>query len=83
VLQWLTRVWQLYRVHKREYCPGVKRPAIETDPSTLTSSEVKNDWSYASTPTYAFMVSTCISLLLYLPWQNYVYKLNIVHLPHN
>ena len=58
MLQCLTRVWQLYRVHKRELSPGAKRPASETDRSTQTISEVKNDWSYAFTPTYVFMACT-------------------------
>ena len=38
--------------------PGAKRPASETDRSTQTSSEVKNEWSYAFTPTYVFMACT-------------------------
>jgi len=30
--------------------PGVKRPGSETDHSPPPSAEVKNAWSYASTP---------------------------------
>jgi hypothetical protein len=41
----VTRVWQLYEVRKRESSPGAKRPANETDRSTQTSYEIKNDWS--------------------------------------
>jgi hypothetical protein len=34
---------------------GVKRPECEADHSPATSAEVKNAWSYTSTPKYAFM----------------------------
>jgi hypothetical protein len=34
---------------------GVKRPGRETDHSPPSSAEVKNEWSYTSTPQYAFM----------------------------
>ena len=58
VLQCLTRVWQLYRVHKREPFLGAKRPASETDRSTQTISDVQNNWSYAFTATYVLMACT-------------------------
>ena len=32
------------------YFPGVKRPGRETDHLPTSSSEVKNEWSYTSTP---------------------------------
>jgi hypothetical protein len=35
--------------------PGVKRPRREADHSPATSAEVKNAWSYTSTPQYVFM----------------------------
>jgi hypothetical protein len=38
--------------------PGVKRPERETDDSLPTRAEVKNEWSYTSTPIYAFMAFT-------------------------
>jgi len=31
--------------------PGAKRPGRETDHSNPSSAQVKNAWSYASTPT--------------------------------
>jgi hypothetical protein len=34
---------------------GVKRPGREADHSPPSSAEVKNAWSYTSTPPYAFM----------------------------
>jgi hypothetical protein len=33
---------------------GVKRPGREADHSPLSSAEVKNAWSYTSTPQYVF-----------------------------
>jgi hypothetical protein len=43
-----------------QWVPGalsleVKRPGREADHSPPTSAEVKNAWSYTSTPKYAFM----------------------------
>jgi hypothetical protein len=35
--------------------PGVKRPESEADQSHPSSAEVKNAWSYNSTPQYVFM----------------------------
>jgi hypothetical protein len=35
--------------------PGVKRPRREADHSPPSSAEVKNAWSYTSTPPYVFM----------------------------
>jgi hypothetical protein len=34
---------------------GVKRPGREADHSPPSSDEAKNEWSYASTPQYAFI----------------------------
>jgi hypothetical protein len=34
---------------------GVKRPRYEADHSPPSSAEVKNAWSYTSTPQYVFM----------------------------
>jgi hypothetical protein len=34
---------------------GVKRPGREADHSPLSDAEVKNAWSYTSTPQYVFM----------------------------
>jgi hypothetical protein len=36
--------------------PGVKRPGREVDHSPPSSAEVKNTWSYISTPPYVFMM---------------------------
>jgi len=35
--------------------PGIKRPGREADHSLPSSAYIKNAWSYASTPQYAFM----------------------------
>jgi hypothetical protein len=45
-IQWIPRVLSL----------GVKRPEREDDHSPPSSAEVKNAWSYTSTPQYVFMV---------------------------
>jgi len=34
--------------------PGVNMPGCETDHSSPPSAEVRNAWSYTSTPTYVF-----------------------------
>jgi hypothetical protein len=34
----------------REAFQGVKRPQHDVDPSSLSKAEVKNKWSYTSTP---------------------------------
>jgi hypothetical protein len=39
----------------REFFSGVKRPGREADHSPPSSAEVKNAWSYTSTPQYVFM----------------------------
>jgi hypothetical protein len=36
--------------------PGAKRPGRESDYSHLSNAEVKNTWSYTSSPQYVFMV---------------------------
>jgi hypothetical protein len=35
--------------------PGIKRPGREADHSPPSNAEVKNAWSYTSTPQYVFM----------------------------
>jgi hypothetical protein len=42
------------------YREGVEQPKIWADHSLPFSAEVKNDWSYAAAPPYAFMESTGI-----------------------
>jgi hypothetical protein len=37
------------------YFPEVKRPGREVKHSPLSSANVKTEWSYTSTPLYAFM----------------------------
>jgi hypothetical protein len=44
-----------YTMGTRDSFPGVKRPGREADHSPPSSAEVKNAWSYISTPQYAFM----------------------------
>jgi hypothetical protein len=43
---------------------GVKRPGCEADHSPPSSAEVKNAWSYTSTPQYVFM-AWCLVKQLY------------------
>jgi hypothetical protein len=38
---------------------GIKRPGLEADHSPPSIAEVKNAWSYTSTPQYVFM-SWCL-----------------------
>jgi hypothetical protein len=40
---------------------GLKRPGREADHSRPASAEVKNLWTYTSTPPYAFMAQCLIS----------------------
>jgi hypothetical protein len=60
----------------RDLSQGVKRPGREADQSPASSAEVKNAWSYTSTPQYVF-VAWCLvkhrQLYLYL----YVASFNI------
>jgi hypothetical protein len=44
-----------YPVGTRGSFPGVKWPGREVEDSPPSSAEVKNAWSYTSTPLYAFM----------------------------
>jgi hypothetical protein len=39
-------------------CAEVKLPGCEADHSPPSSSHVKNEWSYTSTPLYSFMAIT-------------------------
>jgi len=34
---------------------GAKRPECEADPSPQSNAEIKNEWSYTSTPPSSFM----------------------------
>jgi hypothetical protein len=45
---------------------GVKRPGREADHSSPSSAKVKNEWSYTSTPQYAFMAWCLAQGQLYL-----------------
>jgi hypothetical protein len=44
-----------YSMGTRGFFPGVKRPGREADRTPPSSAEVKNAWSYISTPEYTFM----------------------------
>jgi hypothetical protein len=44
--------------------PGVHQPEHETYCIPPSSTEVKNEWSYYSTPSYAFMACKGITFLL-------------------
>jgi hypothetical protein len=59
-IQWVPAVLSL----------GVKRPGREADHSTPSSAEVKNAWSYTSTPPYVFVAWCSLkhrdNFLLYL-----------------
>jgi hypothetical protein len=44
-----------YPMENRNFTPEVKLPRREADHSPPTSAEVKNTWTYTSTPQYVFM----------------------------
>jgi hypothetical protein len=46
--------------------PGIKQPGREADDSSKSSAEVKNTWSYTSTPQYFFMVWCLIKQTIHL-----------------
>jgi len=46
----------LNEIHAEIKIFNLKRPRIEADHSPPSSVEVKNVWSYTSTPQYAYMV---------------------------
>jgi hypothetical protein len=46
--------------------PGLKRPKRRAVRSTPSSTEVKNEWSYTSTPPHAFMTRCLIRIALTL-----------------
>jgi hypothetical protein len=50
---------------------AVKRPGREGDHSPLSSAEVKNAWSYTSTPQYGFM-AWC--LVKKKHWDNFTFS---------
>jgi hypothetical protein len=41
--------------------PSLKRPGREADHSLPSSADIKNTWSYTSTPSYAFMVGCLVN----------------------
>jgi hypothetical protein len=49
---------------RRTYFPGLKPPGLDVDHSPPSSSEVKNEWSYASTP-HIFLQGVNRDLKLY------------------
>jgi len=50
------------------FYPEVKRPVCEGDYSSPSIGEVKNSWSYASTPQYVFMSQCIIKQWIRLHW---------------
>jgi hypothetical protein len=57
-IQWVTGVLSL----------RIKRPGRETDHSPPSSAEVKNEWSYTSTPQYVFMAWCLVK-----HWDNFTF----------
>jgi hypothetical protein len=56
---------------------GLKRPGREADHSLPSCSEVKNVWSYTSTPQYVFMAwclvkQAAFNYIIYNTWSKYV-----------
>jgi len=51
---------------------GVKRPGREADHSPTFSAEVKNVWSYTSTPQYVFMAWCLVK-----HWENFTFTPSI------
>jgi hypothetical protein len=59
----------------RDITPGIKLPGSETDHSLPYSAEVKNAWSYTSTPQYTFM-TWCLTGYVFTAWCFVKYKDN-------
>jgi hypothetical protein len=51
---------------------GVKLPGREIDHSLPSSAEVKNEWSYTSTPQYAFMAWCSIKARVENIWSRHL-----------
>jgi len=58
--------------------PEVKRPERETDHSPTSSVEVKNPWSYTSTPQYVFLALYLIKWYIVMEWDLVKYRDNFV-----
>jgi len=54
--------------HLIQWIPGVKQPGRESDRSSLSSAEVKNAWSYTSTPLYVFKAWCLVKHRTTLRW---------------
>jgi len=65
----ITRFWgptdHIFSTHRWIF-PGLKRPGYKGDCSPPSSARMKNEWSYATAPTYSFIafVGTNLSLSL-------------------
>jgi hypothetical protein len=60
-----------YPMGTRGFCPEVKRPGREADHSLPSTAEVRNAWSYNSSPPYVFMAWNSVKhreklLLIYI-----------------
>jgi hypothetical protein len=53
----------LSKGHRRAVCSGIKRPGREVDHSSLSSAEVKNAWSFTSTPPLRIHTATTLPSL--------------------
>jgi hypothetical protein len=57
----------LFNGYQGAFLPEVKWLVIEANHSSPSTAEVKNAWSYTSTPPYAFISCTGTTLLLLVP----------------
>jgi hypothetical protein len=56
-----------YQIGTGGFFPGVKRPGRESDHSPPSTAEVKNAWSYASTPQYVVMAWCVVKHNVFIP----------------
>jgi hypothetical protein len=71
-----------YPMGTRALSLGVKWPGSEADHSLPSSADIKNAWSYISTPQYTFMVWCSVKVqgqLYLLPFTPTVYFLTSSH----
>lgn len=54
---------EIHSMSSRNPFPGAKRPSCDTEHSPPSNVKVKNQWSYASAPPYAFTKCVHPSLL--------------------
>jgi len=72
--------------HPNQWVPecllkGIKRPKREANQSPSSSAEIRNTWSYTSTPPYVFM-ARCLVKDRTSSWHCTQLSTGTLHLPH-